>query len=128
MIRKLNRILVVDDEKFIRQLLADFLSLQGYAVQTAASGEQALEIVAAVEPQLVIMDIKMPGLNGLEVLRRIKATHEDVGVIMLSAFGDSATIQAARRQGADFYLQKPVNLDRLQDMLHAWQRGPQEDH
>lgn len=128
MTRKLNRILAVDDEKFIRQLLADFLSFQGYAVQTAASGEQALEIIAAMKPQLVIMDIKMPGLNGLDVLRKIKATHKDVGVIMLSAFGDSATIQAAHRQGADFYLQKPVNLDRLQDMLHTWQRGPQEDH
>jgi two-component system response regulator (stage 0 sporulation protein F) len=128
MTRKLNRILAVDDEKFIRQLLADFLSLQGYDVQTAASGEQALEIIAAMKPQLVIMDIKMPGLNGLDVLRRIKATHKDVGVIMLSAFGDSSTIQAAYRQGADFYMQKPVNLDRLQDMLHTWQRGPQEDH
>jgi len=128
MTRKLNRILAVDDEEFIRQLLADFLSLQGYDVQTAASGEQALEVIAAMQPQLVIMDIKMPGLNGLDVMRRIKATHKDVGVIMLSAFGDSATIQEAYRQGADFYLQKPVNLDRLQDMLHAWQRGPQEDH
>jgi len=126
MTRKLKRILAVDDETFIQELLADFLSFQGYDVSTAGSGVEALEKIAEMKPHLVIMDIKMPGLNGLDVLRQIKATHTDIGVIMLSAFGDSATRQAARSLGADFYLQKPVDLKQLQEMLHAWQATTRE--
>jgi len=120
MARELKRILAVDDEAFIRELLVDFLTFDGYDVAAAENGEDALKIIEEMKPHLVIMDIKMPGLSGLEVLRQIKATHKDIGVIMLSAFGDSATIQEARSLGADFYLQKPVDLRRLKEMLRTW--------
>jgi len=117
---KAKRILAVDDEKCIRELLADFLSYHGYDVATASNGEEALAQVDATKPHLVIMDIKMPGLDGLEVLRRIKTDHQQIGVVMLSAFGDSATMQTARQAGADYYLQKPVNLEQLREILRTW--------
>ena len=121
---ELKRILAVDDEASIRELLEDFLAFQGYDVDTASSGQEALVAIETKAPELVIMDIKMPGMSGLEVLRKIKALNADIGVIMLSAVGDLAPIQEARHLGADFYLQKPVNLNQLQEMLHTWKNQP----
>jgi two-component system response regulator (stage 0 sporulation protein F) len=118
--RELKKILAVDDEESIRELLEDFLTFQGYEVETASNGEDALLAIEAKPPDLVLLDIKMPGKSGIEVLRKIKALQADIGVVMLSAFGDLATIKEARKLGSDFYLQKPVNLKHLQEYLHTW--------
>ena len=123
---ELKHILVVDDEEYILEMLDDFLTFQGYAVTKANSGAKAMEKIAEMQPQVVIMDIKMPGLSGLEVLSHVKDQHKDTFVIMLSAFGDMATIISARNQGADFYLQKPVDLKQLQKILSTWKNPADE--
>jgi DNA-binding response OmpR family regulator len=120
------RILVVDDEVPICELLAEFLALQGYDVTTATSGEDALSRFREWRPHLVILDIRMPGMSGLEVLGRIREMDTNAGVIMLSAFGDASTIEEALQVGADYYMEKPMELERLLNLLDSWrQRTPE---
>ena len=122
--RELTRILTVDDEAFIRDLLEDFLTFLGYEVATAENGAAGLARFEQWAPHFVILDVKMPGLSGLDVLREIKTRSPETGAIILSAFGDSQTIQEAQQQGADYYLQKPVDLNRLKEMLNTWKGAP----
>ncbi len=116
------RILVVDDEAPICELLDEFLSLHGYRITTASSGEEAVSRFKEVVPHMVLLDIRMPGMTGIEVLREIKKIHNDVSVIMLSAFGDSATIEEAFHMGADYYMEKPMELERLVELLDSWKQ------
>ncbi|MFC1887117.1 response regulator, partial [Thermodesulfobacteriota bacterium] len=82
------RILVVDDELFICELLDEYLSLQGYQVDFATDGNEALEQFAQKHPQVVLLDIRMPGMNGIDLLRKIKQMDNSIKCIMLSAYGD----------------------------------------
>jgi DNA-binding NtrC family response regulator len=111
------KILVVDDEAELCELLEEFFSLEGFEVITAQSGEKALALFEAERPAAVVLDIKMPGLSGMEVLRRIKEADPPAIVIMVSAFGDVATIQEALQRGAYRYLEKPVDLEQLKDTV-----------
>ncbi|RME33438.1 MAG: sigma-54-dependent Fis family transcriptional regulator [Deltaproteobacteria bacterium] len=108
-----QRILVVDDEQLIRWSLEQNLSKQGYDVVTAASGEDALRIVQQDAPDLVLLDIQLPGMNGLEVLEKIKDQDDDIIVIMVTALGVLETAVKAMRLGAYDYINKPFNLDEL---------------
>jgi len=108
-----NRILVVDDEQLIRWSLEQNLSKQGYEVATAASGEDALRAIQQDAPDLVLLDIQLPGMNGLEVLEKIKEQDEDIIVIMVTALGVLETAVKAMRLGAFDYINKPFNLDEL---------------
>jgi len=114
------RILVVDDEVPICELLDEFLSQEGHQVMTAHSGEGAICKFEETLPHMVLLDIKMGGISGIEVLRRIKEIDPNAGVIMLSAFGDSQTIQNAIQGGADYYMEKPIELRRLRELLAKW--------
>ncbi len=110
-------ILLVDDEEGIRTVLGISLADAGYHVTTAASGEEALARFAERRPDIVLTDIKMPGLSGLDLLERIKATDPDVEVIMLTGHGDmDLAIQSLKRDATDF-LTKPVNDDMLEVAL-----------
>lgn len=111
------KILVVDDETAICMLLSEFLSLKGYEVTTAGSGEEALVEYHKNRPDATLLDIKMPGIDGIEVLRRIRENDSDTGVIMMSAFADDETIRKALRTGANKYLEKPLDLGRLERTL-----------
>lgn len=111
------KLLAVDDEVELCELLEEFFSLEGFEVLTAQSGEKALALFEAERPGAVILDIKMPGLSGLEVLRRIREVDAEAKVIMLSAFGDVATVQEALQRGACRYLEKPVDLEQLKDAV-----------
>ena len=119
----LMRILVVDDELSICELLYEFLSQQGYQVITATNGEEAISKFEENRPNMIILDIKMPGMSGIDVLRKIKEMDRDTGVIMLSAFGDFNSIQEALQMGANYYMQKPMELERLMKILIAWQES-----
>ncbi len=121
MTRKLNTIMVVDDEALIRDLLKEFLTLQGYQVTTAYDGEDAILKFKTSRPQMVLLDIRMPGMDGIDVLQSIKAIDSRTGVIMLSAFGDVETIQRAMQGGAHKYIQKPVEFGMLLKTLECWQ-------
>jgi DNA-binding NtrC family response regulator len=110
---KKTRILVVDDEHLIRWSLEQNLKKQGYEVLTAGSGEDALRIVREEQPDLVLLDIQLPGISGLEVLEKIKELDEDIIVIMVTAHGGLETAVTAMRIGAYDYLNKPFNLDEM---------------
>ncbi len=108
-----NRILVVDDEHLIRWSLEQSLKKQGYEVTTAASGEDALKQVQEEAPELMLLDIQLPGMDGLSVLQRIKEIDGEIIVIMVTALGILETAVKAMRLGAFDYINKPFNLDEL---------------
>jgi len=112
-----KKILVVDDEKAICEILEEFLSLFGHSVTSANSGADAIEVVRRASPDVVFLDIRMPGMSGLDVLKEIKALDSSIRVIMISAFGDEETESMARELGADGYIQKPVDLPGLLVLL-----------
>jgi DNA-binding response OmpR family regulator len=111
------RVLVVDDELFVGELLKEYLSIIGYEVTAVSNGEDALSVIQQFHPHIVILDIRMPGMGGMEVLKAIKEKNRTTGVIMLSAYGDPETVNEALRLGADHYLQKPMNLKHLVETL-----------
>lgn len=108
-----HKILVVDDEQLIRWSLEQNLKKQGYEVSTAASGEEALKIVREDVPDLMLLDIQLPGMNGIEVLEKVKEMGEEIIVIMVTALGVLETAVKAMRIGAYDYINKPFNLDEL---------------
>ncbi len=108
-----HKILVVDDEHLIRWSLEQNLKKQGYEVATAASGEDALKFLKEETPDLILLDIQLPGINGIEVLERVKEMEEDIIVIMVTALGVLETAVKAMRMGAYDYINKPFNLDEL---------------
>ena len=110
---KRNKILVVDDEHLIRWSLEQNLKKQGYEVVTAGDGEEALRQVREEQPDLVLLDIQMPGISGIEALEKIKEHDEDIVVIMVTAHGGLETAVNAMRLGAYDYVSKPFNLDEL---------------
>ncbi len=107
------KILVVDDEHLIRWSLEQNLRKQGYEVLTAGSGEDALKLVREEQPELVLLDIHMPGISGLEALEKIKEYDDDIIVIMVTAHGGLETAVNAMRMGAYDYINKPFNLDEM---------------
>jgi len=119
-----HKILVVDDEQLIRWSLEQNLKKQGYDVATAASGEDALRQVKEEEPDLILLDIQLPGMNGMEVLERVKETNEEIIVIMVTALGILETAVQAMRLGAFDYINKPFNLDELAIVINkAFETG-----
>lgn len=106
-------ILVVDDEESIRDILCRKLQSQGYNCIVALDGKDALWKAFMQDFDLVIMDIKMPGMSGMEVLPKMVTDHPDTGVIMLTAISDIQTAVEAMKIGAYDYLTKPFNLDDL---------------
>lgn len=101
-------ILVVDDEANIRQLLTDYLHRDGFDVEQAVSGEQALEALARRVPDLIILDVRLPGIDGFETLRRIRKTS-DVYVLMLTARSEESDTLIGLEVGADDYVSKPFS-------------------
>ena len=113
----MSKIMVVDDEVKECELLERFLERKGYDVITFYNGEKALERVKYEKPDVILLDIKMPGMDGIEVLRNIREFDKDVGVIMVTALNDKATGIAATRLGANDYVTKPVDLDHLETSI-----------
>lgn len=106
-------ILIVDDDRGQRSLLESFLRAQGYRTQTAASGEEALEILLNTSFTMMISDVRMPGMSGIETLRRVRQKHPTLPVLLVTAFADIRSAVAAMRDGAVNYLAKPIDLDEL---------------
>ena len=110
-----KRILLVDDNKTNLQVLFEALAPEGYELLVAQSGEQALEATEEIVPDLVLLDIKMPGIGGFETFRRLRANERTakLPIVFLSALADIAKIDEARRIGAEGYLTKPFKFDDL---------------
>ena len=108
-----GRILVVDDEVNARTALLELLRDEGYAVESAADAFKALGKMADFAPELVLTDLKMPGMDGLQLLEKLREGDPDLAVIVMTAFGEVETAVRAMRAGARDYLNKPVNVGEL---------------
>jgi len=115
----MNTILIVDDEKSMREFLKILLVKEGYKVFTAQDGDQALELIQKSPVDLVVSDIRMPGISGLELLARIKDHDEDVPVIMITAFASPNDAVQAMKSGAYDYISKPFNVDEIKSVIHS---------
>jgi two-component system nitrogen regulation response regulator NtrX len=107
------RILVIDDEAAIRDSMKMILEYEGYEFLGAANGQEGLAFVEKASPDLVFLDIKMPGMDGLEVLGRIKATNETLPVVIVSGHGTIDTAVEATKKGAFDFIEKPLSRDRI---------------
>ncbi|GAA4509344.1 MULTISPECIES: response regulator transcription factor [Nonomuraea] len=114
-----HQILAVDDDPAILRALRRGLRLEGFGVDTAGSGQRALELVAVRRPDAVVLDVSMPGLSGIDVCARLRSGGADVPVLMLSAMDDVADRVAGLAAGADDYVVKPFDLGELVLRLRA---------
>lgn len=115
----LRRVLVVDDEETIRLALGRFLSNRGYAVETAASGAEALLALQRERAAVMLCDLRMPGMSGLQIVPRALELDRDLAVVMLTAMSDAQSATDALTAGAADYLVKPVELPALQQAVEA---------
>jgi len=119
MTSSLGRILVVDDEAQVREVLIEFLAGEGYTVEGFASGSDALDAVTREPPDLVLLDIHMPGVDGVEILRRIRALDDKIAVIMVTANEDVAIARETLKLGAVDYVAKPFDFTYLERAVAA---------
>lgn len=112
-------ILVVDDEEMMRELLEDVLQMEGYSVESAEDGQAALIRVKESAPLLVISDIKMPRMNGFELLKAVKDRFPDMRVIMMTGYSDDFTVKDALRLNADEYIIKPFNTHDITSVVKS---------
>jgi DNA-binding NtrC family response regulator len=110
-------VLLVDDESEFVEAFAERLRLRGFNPQVANNGEQALRMVEESDVRIMVLDLKMPGIDGLEVLRRVKKKHPDMQVIILSGHGSEKDEEAARNFGAFEYLRKPADIGAVLEAL-----------
>jgi two-component system response regulator AtoC len=112
-------ILVIDDNEVFRKLLAESLTMWGYNAAEAVDGEQALSIIQQFSPDLVIVDLDMPNMNGLEFTKRVKALNPKFPVIMVTAFAKFYTSEEVNESHPDEFLQKPVHMDKLLEIIQG---------
>jgi DNA-binding response OmpR family regulator len=113
----MKRILVADDEKDVCDVLKEFLSAKGYEVHTALDGTAALKAAQDVRPHVMLLDIIMPGMTGIEVLKEIKKRDPSIAVIMATAVTDEELAKRTLELGAYDYVVKPFNLDYLETVV-----------
>lgn len=108
-----KRLLIVDDQVGIRILLLEVFATEGYDTFQAANGRTALEIVRTQRPDLVLLDMKIPGMDGLEILKQIKEYDRSIKVIMMTAYGELDMIKEATDLGALMHFTKPFDIDEM---------------
>lgn len=112
-----KRVLVVDDEQNSREGLSKILSKEGYHVHTAEDGEKALEEAKNYKFDLIITDLRMPNIDGIEVLKKVRSRNKDIGVVIVTAYGEVNSYLTAMNLGAFEYLNKPVHLEELRRVI-----------
>jgi len=112
-----GKILVVDDQFGVRRLLFETFREDQHEVEMAANGAEALQLLIDFKPDLILMDMKMPGMNGLETLGQIRALDRQVGVIMMTAYGDTQNMEQAKDLGILYYMGKPFDLFELRERV-----------
>jgi DNA-binding response OmpR family regulator len=121
------KVLLVDDEEEFVQALAERLKMRDLRSDTVFDGEEALSFVEDQEPDVMVLDLKMPGIDGMEVLRQVRKVYPNIQVIILTGHGTEKHEEEAKRLGAFDYLEKPVNLDVLVKKMKAAYRRKLED-
>jgi two-component system response regulator ResD len=109
----LARVLVVDDEPFVRQILSEWLRRKNYHVLEADSGRQAMERIRREQPDIVISDMVMPGMDGLQLLKEARAHKADIPFVMISGYPSHSAAVKVMQQGASDYLVKPIKPEEL---------------
>lgn len=114
-------VLVVDDEPLVRDVVARYLQREGFRTLVAGDGDTARQLIEAEEPGLVVLDVMMPGVDGLEVCRRLKASEATAGlpIVLLTALDDMETRAAGMKLGVSEFLTKPINVDELERRLET---------
>ena len=112
-------ILVVDDELLIRDLLYDFFTGQGWDISVAEDGEKALEVMRSRDFDLVLTDIKMPEMDGLDLTSHVKQSHPELPVVLMTGFPSVDTAVEALRKKVDDYIIKPFNINQLYKLVEA---------
>lgn len=112
-----STILVVDDQPGIRRLLMEVLTEEGYSVSTAANGYEGMQKAKELNPALILMDMKMPGMDGIETLRELKYLNQAEKVIMMTAYGELGLVNIAKDLGAYAYVTKPFDIIELCTMI-----------
>lgn len=120
------RVLLVDDEEDYVKAMAERMDMRDLQSQVALSGEEALEVLETNPPDVIVLDLRMPGIQGMEVLERVRKEHPHIQVIILTGHGGEKEEKEARRLGAFEYLQKPADTgDLVATIQGAWRRGIQ---
>jgi len=112
-----KKVLVVDDEPLFCEMVRRFLEGRGYSVVEAYDGDQALVVYDQARPDVILLDVRMPGKDGLQVLRELKVIDPAASVIMVAAVRDEELARMARAEGALEYITKPVDLDYLDSVI-----------
>ncbi|WP_274648511.1 response regulator [Paenibacillus humicola] len=118
-----KKVLIVDDQNGIRVLLMEVFSSEGYETFQASNGKLALEIVRNDAPDLVLLDMKIPGMDGLEILKHVKAINKEIKVIMMTAYGELDMIKEATDHGALMHFTKPFDIDEMRMAVNMQLRG-----
>jgi len=111
-------LLLVDDDELLRERMGRALAARGLAVRVAASGDEALALAREAPPELAVLDLKMPGMTGLETLQRLKQIAPGVRAVILTGYGSIANAVEALHQGAENYVTKPADADQVLEALH----------
>lgn len=112
-----TKILVVDDELDICEVISNYFGRKGYAIITATSAREALSKVSSEKPDLILLDILMPEIDGIECLRMIRELDKDVPVVMVTVVDDSKTAKRAIKSGATDYITKPLTFSALETVI-----------
>ena len=112
------RILIIEDDEEMRSLLEDFLKDEGYEADSADNGSEAFGRLAQEPFDLVITDIRMPGLTGLDILSSVKKFQPKLPVIVITSFGGEEVYRRSMARGADGYLEKPIHFHKLRTLIH----------
>ncbi len=120
------KVLLVDDEEEFVSTLAERLSLRGVQVRAANSGKEALDKIEEDPPRVVVLDLMMPGLSGLDVLERIKHDHPSIDVILLTGMASAKESEEGMRLGAFAYLMKPLSIEKLMEKIGEAMKTPTE--
>lgn len=115
----MKKLLIVDDQPGIRLLLEELFKKENYQTTSAQNGGEALQFIADDEPDCVLLDMKMPGIDGIEVLKRIKEDKPNIPVIMMTAYGELELTEKALGLGAEKYFTKPFDIFEVRDAVNT---------
>jgi two-component system, response regulator, stage 0 sporulation protein F len=122
-----KKVLIVDDQNGIRILLMEVFNSEGYTTYQAANGKLALDIVRKESPDLVLLDMKIPGMDGLEILKHLKEIDPAIKVIMMTAYGELDMIKEATNLGALMHFTKPFDIDEMRVAVNMHLRSKAAD-
>ncbi|MBM7714472.1 response regulator [Siminovitchia sp. FSL H7-0308] len=115
-----QKVLIVDDQFGIRTLLNEVLQKEGYEIYQAANGLQALHVMKQHAPDLVLLDIKIPGMDGLEILKKMKEINPEIRVIIMTAYGELDMIEKTKKLGALAHFSKPFDIEEIRTAVKQY--------